>query len=92
LWDGWERLKTIEQGKDKKAQVTALLAKSSKEPKFLERLDKEAAELTEIGNKFMIRHTETDKTPIEESVHVDYLFHRMFSLIRMLLKASGRSG
>ena len=92
LWDAWERLKTIEPGKDKKAQATALLAKGSKEPNFLARLDKEAMELTEIGNKFMIRHTETDKTPIGESAHVDYLFHRMFSLIRMLLKASGRGG
>jgi len=92
LWDAWERLKTIEPGKDKKAQATALLARGSKEPNFLARLDKEAMELTEIGNKFMIRHTETDKTPITESAHVDYLFHRMFSLIRLLLKASGRGG
>ena len=92
MWDAWERLKTIEPGKDKKAQATALLARGSKEPNFLARLDKEAMELTEIGNKFMIRHTETDKTPITESAHVDYLFHRMFSLIRLLLKASGRGG
>ncbi len=92
LWDAWERLKTIEPGKDKKTQVAALLAKGSKEPNFLARLDKEAMELTEIGNTFMIRHTETDKVPIGESSHVDYLFHRMFSLIRMLLKASGRGG
>jgi hypothetical protein len=33
-------------------------------------------ELTEIGNRFMVRHTETDKIPITESAHVDYLFHR----------------
>jgi len=92
LWDAWERLKTIEPGKDKKAQATALLAKASKEPNFLARLDKEAIELTEIGNRFMIRHTETDKIPIGESPHVDYLFHRMFSLIRTLLRASGRGG
>ncbi len=92
LWDAWERLKTIEPGRDKKAQATALLTKASAEPNFLARLEKEALELTEIGNRFMIRHTETDKIPIRESVHVDYLFQRMFALIRMLLKASGRGG
>jgi hypothetical protein len=31
-----------------------------------------------------------DKIPITESAHLDYLFHRMFSMIRLLLKASGR--
>ncbi len=92
LWDAWERLKTIEPGKDKKTQAAVLLAKASKEPSFLVRLEKEAVELTDIGNKFMIRHTETDKIPIGESTHIDYLFHRMFSLIRMLLKVSGRGG
>ena len=37
-------------------------------------------------------HTETDKVPIVDSAHVDYLFHRMFSTIRLLLKASHRGG
>ena len=30
--------------------------------------------------------------PVTESVHVDYLFQRLFSLVQMLLKASGRGG
>jgi len=46
--------------------------------------------LTDIGNEFMIRHTETSTVPISQSHHVDYLFHRMFSMIRLLLRASGR--
>ena len=92
LWDAWERLKTVEPGKDKKAQATALLVEGSAEPNLRARLDKEAMELTEIGNNFMIRHTETTKTPINESAHVDYLFHRMFAIIRLLLKMSGRGG
>jgi len=49
-------------------------------------------ELTEIGNKFMIRHAETDKVPIVESAHVDYFFQRMFSLIRLLLKRPDVNG
>ena len=35
-----------------------------------ERVDKEMQELTEIGNKLMIRHTEVRKTPITKSDHV----------------------
>ena len=92
LWDAWERLKTVEPGKDKKESAKALLDKAATEPNFRARLEQEARELTEIGNKFMIRHTETDKVPIQDSAHVDYLFQRMFSMIRLLLKASGRGG
>jgi hypothetical protein len=35
---------------------------------------------------------ETTKTPINESEHVDYLFHRMFAIVRLLLSKSGRGG
>lgn len=89
LWDSWERLKTVEAGKDKKASARALLDRAAGEP-LRTRLEEEARELTDIGNTFMIRHTETDKVPVTDSAHVDYLFHRMFAMIRLLLKASGR--
>ncbi|MHB1936940.1 MAG: hypothetical protein ACYCOR_10175 [Acidobacteriaceae bacterium] len=92
LWDAWERLKTIEPGRDKKEQAKALLSRASAEPNLLGRLENEAMELTEIGNKFMIRHTETDKVPINESIHVDYLFQRMFAIVRLLLRSSSRGG
>ncbi len=91
LWDAWERLKTLEPGRDKRASANALLDRAAAEP-LRGRLEQEARELTDIGNTFMIRHTETDKVPVVDSAHVDYLFHRMFSLIRLLLKASGRGG
>ena len=92
LWDAWERLKTIEPGKDKKAQTKAILDKASREPNFRQRLEVETLELTEIGNSFMIRHTETNKTPIMDSAHVDFLFQRMFAIIRLLLKKTERGG
>jgi hypothetical protein len=90
LWDAWERLKTLESGKDKQAQAAALLKRACDEPNFRSRLETEARELTEIGNRFMIRHTETNKIQIEKSAHVDYLFQRMFALIRLLLQDTGR--
>ena len=92
LWDAWERLKTLEAGADKKASVKVLLDKGAAEPAFRQVLEDEAVRLTKIGNDFMIRHTELGKVPVTESVHVDYLFQRLFSLVQMLLKASGRGG
>jgi hypothetical protein len=90
LWDAWERLKTIEPGKDKKAQATLLLDKAAAEPVLRQHLEEEAHKLTVIGNGLMIRHTEVGKPAITESVQNDYLFHRMFALILLLLKSSGR--
>ena len=46
--------------------------------------------LTDIGNTLLIRHAETDRIPVADSSQVDYLFHRLFSMIRLLLRASGR--
>lgn len=60
LWDAWERLKTICPGKDKKASVSVLLDKGCLEPNLRGRLEQEACELTDIGNKFHIRHAETN--------------------------------
>ena len=92
LWDAWERLKTIEVGANKPAQVKAILDKGAAEPVLRERLENEARELNFIGNNLMIRHTEVGKPPITESAQVDYLFHRMFAIIRLLLKSSGPRG
>ena len=94
LWDAWERLKTIEPGKDKLSQVTALLDRAGgfSGSKFREMLDLEARELTRVGNAFQIRHSETSQESLWASDHVDYLFQRLFSLIRLLLHAKGRGG
>lgn len=88
LWDSWERLKTIEVAGDKKASVKALLDKVTTEPVLRAKIEDEARELTDIGNMFMIRHTETGKIPIVESAQVDYFFHRMFAMIRLLLRGN----
>lgn len=92
LWDAWERLKTVEPGKDKKASTQAILDKVTSEPNFRQVIEQEASELTRIGNSFKIRHSEVTKTPLETSEHVDYLFHRLFALIRLVLYSTGRGG
>lgn len=86
LWDAWERLKTILPG-DKRTSVKALLDSAVAEPTFRGVIEDEARSLTGIGNTFLIRHWETDKVPISGSHHIDYLFHRMFALVLMLLRA-----
>lgn len=88
LWDAWERLKTIGQGTNKPSQISSLLndAASSFYPKFRDRLETEAKELTSIGNCHQIRHTEISQEKVERSEHVDYLFHRLFSMVQLILK------
>lgn len=84
LWDAWERLKTIEPG-NKKESVNTLLTKCATEPQFREVLENEAKELTWIGNNLGIRHSETTQESLERGEHVDYLFHRLFALINMII-------
>jgi len=86
LWDAFERLKTI-IGTKKSDSIKALLDRAASEPKMRAVLEEESRRLTDIGNDFQIRHFETNKTPITESAQVDYLFHRMFSFILLLVKA-----
>jgi hypothetical protein len=66
-------------------QAAALLGKAASEPTFRALLDREAVELTRVGNDFLIWHSETNKVAVEGGAHVDYLFHRLFSLIWLLL-------
>lgn len=87
LWDAWERLKSLRDPSDKKNSVKLLLDRAATEPNFRQRIDIEAKELTDIGNNFFIRHTEVSKPQIADSIQVDYLFHRLFCMIRMILQA-----
>jgi len=91
LWDAFERLKTLEPGPDKRAQAEALLDRAAAPgSNFRLLLAEEAAALTKIGNGFRIRHSETTQELLTSLDQVDYLFGRMFSFIRMVLRATGR--
>jgi hypothetical protein len=92
LWDAFERIKTLERGNDKKAQATALLDKAVKPPRLRAFIESEAKELTAIGNTLQIRHFETTQEKLERPEDVDYLFHRMFSFIRLVLRTTDREG
>ena len=89
LWAAWERLKSLSDPSDKKRSTQLLLDKTVAEPQLRQRLELEARQITDIGNSFFIRHTEVTKPHIVESAHVDYLFHRLFALLRLILQAHG---
>lgn len=88
LWDAWERVKTLGPGPDKKAQTIALLNATAgpSSPLLGQALEREAKELTWIGNNMQIRHSEKGKERVAKGEHIDYLFHRLFSLIQAVLR------
>lgn len=85
LWDGWERLKSLANA-DKKRSIGAILDRAASEVTFRELLEQEARALTDIGNTHLIRHYEVNKTPVIDSDHVDYLYHRLFALLELLVR------
>lgn len=92
LWDAWERLKSLEVQGNKRLSVSRLLDQCSPEPEFRQLLEQEAQQLTAIGNNFHIRHFETDKVALTSAAHNDYLFHRLYALIHLLLFSRSRDG
>lgn len=90
VWDAFERLKSINIPTDKKASVAELIGILSNE------LDKSFFEsefrtLTQIGNNYMIRHSETDKIPLNDNSNKDYLFFRILALIDLAIKKVPRN-
>jgi len=86
LWDCWERLKTQADPANKKNSIAILLDQVSCETKIRVLLEGEAQKLTEIGNEFYIRHKEVKQCEVSDIDIVDYLFHRLFSMILLLLR------
>ena len=86
LWDAWERLKSLADPIDKKRSIKIILDALTSEQSVRERLEKEAVELTAIGNSHLIRHSEITQVPVIDVDLVDYLFHRLFSLIQLMLQ------
>ncbi|MDY0871588.1 hypothetical protein [Dongia rigui] len=93
LWDAFERIKTLEPGADKKRQADALLDRVAPAGSKLRQLmADEAVVLTKIGNTFRIRHSEASQELLTSAEQIDYMFGRLFSFIRLVLKSSGRGG
>ena len=89
LWDVWDRLKSLADPSDKKRSVKIILDAVTSEPSLRVRLEEEATELNSIGNSHLIRHSEVNQVPVIDVDHVDYLFHRLFAMIQLMLRKKG---
>ena len=89
LWDGWERLKSLADPGDKKRSIKIILDATAAEPSLRARLEGEATELNSIGNSHLIRHSEVNQVPVIDVDQVDYLFHRLFAMIQLVLRKKG---
>ena len=91
LWDAWEHIKSIELQGGKGKSVDWLLDRVTSGD-FRPNLETERSALDRIGNEFQIRHFSNRQKSLEDDHLVDYLFHRMFSMVNLLLDATGRLG
>ena len=90
LWDAFERLKSLEDPTNKKKSVEVMISTVTQSDEAKKMIDLEMKTLTEIGNTWRIRHHEVGKTELGDGTNMrDYLFLRMFSLIRFLLGPRG---
>lgn len=90
LFDCWERIKTLAHT-DKAKSIKAILDKAAPESVFREVLEREARELTKLGNEHLFRHHEITQTPVIDSQHVDYLYHRLFAMVVLLISKNAPS-
>ena len=86
IWDGFERMKTYYKNLDKKASVSKIVCDISNGKGEYEALFSDDFKvLTDIGNKFRIRHHETDKIEISDVRDYDYFFNRCLSIIALVI-------
>ena len=93
LWDAWERLKSLEDSHvdKKKESIRLLLEKAAvADTNYFQLLNTEAQALTKIGNDYQIRHSEKRTQAVDDPYQIDYFFERLYALIRLLLRKSGR--
>lgn len=86
IWDAFERIKTIYTDLDKKQSAKKLINGMSKgSVSYSEMLSDEFDMLTNIGNRFRIRHHETNKIDVDDD-YCDYLFIRCLSLVDLAVR------
>ena len=85
LFDAWERIKSLAHA-NKATSIGILLDKCASEAEFRAQLDKEARELTGIANSYLLRHHEVSQVAVVDVQHVDYLYHRLFAMVELVLR------
>ncbi len=86
IWDALERIKTFYDSNNKKASAQTLVSNiAAGTAEFDKLLEDEFKTLTDIGNKYQIRHFETNKIQIGSMKQIDYLFYRLIALIDLCM-------
>ena len=87
LWDAFERLKTYYSPSLNKAQSADKIIDnmSGADERFKTMYQSEFKALTDIGNRFRIRHHETTKVDITDERQYDYFYKRCLSLISVAI-------
>lgn len=87
IWDAFERLKTYYTTLDKKHSSEKIVSDMARgNDDFIDLFNDEFKKLTDIGNKYRIRHHETNKIDITDICYYDYLFNRCLSLIALAIQ------
>ena len=86
IWDAFERLKTYYTADKKHSEEKIVNNMSGGNSEFYNLFNDEFKRLTDIGNKYRIRHHETDNIDITDIRYYDYLFNRCLSLIALAIE------
>lgn len=87
IWDALERLKTYYTTLGKKRSSEKIVNDMANgHDDFVDLFNAEFRALTDIGNKYRIRHDETNKIDITDIRYYDYLFNRCLSLIALAIQ------
>lgn len=87
IWDAFERLKTYYTTLDKKHSSEKIVSDMANgNDDYIDLFYDEFKMLTDIGNKYRIRHHETNKIDITDVRYYDYLFNRCLSLIALAIE------
>lgn len=86
LVDSWERMKSLHDPENKQRSATMMLDRASSERAIRDVLETDSRELYKIGNSLLLRHHELRQTPVIDAQHIDYLFHRWFAIIELVVR------
>ena len=85
LVDAFERIKTLE-GQDKKTSVRKVIDRLSPLDEIRQQFDEHLRKMTDLANRYTIRHHESGKIILDDVAIIEYLFYSYYNLIRLILE------
>ncbi|HEX7678735.1 MAG TPA: hypothetical protein VF713_11470 [Thermoanaerobaculia bacterium] len=89
--DAFERTKAL-LGTNKRVSIDRLVRQMAVDEQLVEPLDQMFRRLSDIGNKYSIRHHEPSQQPLDDPALVEYLFYSYLNLVRFSLTKLQCSG